>query len=258
MKRALSGSETLAEHIKMEIYPETADIETSSDDYATRFSGDVGEFFLNTQLDAVLKLLAPYGKASILDVGGGHAQLAVPLVESGYDVTITGSDECCEKRLLNLLPPQSYTYSTCNMLKLPHDDNAFDIVLAFRLIPHVDRWQKLIGELARVAKRAVIVDYPDIRSTNILNFLLFRVKKMLEGNTRPFGLFSRKEIGNEFEKHGLMVQSFNPEFFLPMVVHRRIGSARFSRVSEKLFSNIGLSSLFGSPIVAHLTKHQKK
>ncbi len=236
-------------------YPETADIETSSDDYASRFSGEVGEYFLHVQLDVVLEHVRDYGKVSILDVGGGHAQLAVPFVKNGYDVTVTGSDDSCCSRLSTFLAPHSYKYFTCDMLKLPFADNSFDIVFAFRLIPHVERWQELIGELSRVARHAVIVDYPDIRSFNILNFLFFRLKKILEGNTRPFGLFTRKQMSEEFQKNGLIVEGSIAEFFLPMVVHRKIKSAKFSKISEKVFRSIGATKLFGSPIVMHLKKN---
>lgn len=242
----------------MKNYPETADIETSSNDYASRFEGEVGTFFLQVQLATVLQLIEPYGNGTILDVGGGHAQLAVPLVKRGYDVTITGSDESCSERLKHSLTVDQYSYRTCNMLDLPFPDNSFDIVLAFRLVPHVDRWQALIKELSRVARKTVIIDYPDIRSSNILNFLLFRLKKKLEGNTRPFGLFSRSQIASEFDKYGLKVEKFVPEFFLPMVIHRKLQSARFSQVSETLFRKTGLTQILGSPIVAHVSKQVDK
>ena len=59
---------------------EDADVETSSDAYARRFAGGVGRFFLGRQRDAVLALLAPFPRARVLDVGGGHGQLTGPLV----------------------------------------------------------------------------------------------------------------------------------------------------------------------------------
>ena len=73
----------------MSKFPEIADIETSSEDYANRFSGEAGRYFLDAQLATVLDLLKPYATATILDVGGGHAQLAIPLIEKGYEVTVT-------------------------------------------------------------------------------------------------------------------------------------------------------------------------
>jgi len=71
------------------IVSQKADIETSSDDYAKRFSGKVGEYFLSVQGKITLDLLKPWHKAKVLDVGGGHAQLAVPLVNNGFDIVIS-------------------------------------------------------------------------------------------------------------------------------------------------------------------------
>ncbi len=237
-------------------YPETADIETSSDDYARRFAGEVGEYFLKTQLDILLSLLKPPvdRKGRILDVGGGHAQLAVPLVKMGYDVTVTGSHDSCRRRLMEQLPEGGFSYQTCDMLDLPFADTSFDVVLAFRLVPHVERWQRLLAELTRVSAGTVIIDYPDIRSVNILNFLFFRLKKSLEGNTRPFGLFSRNQILREFANNGMEHPEIVPEFFLPMVLHRKLGSAGISRFLEGLCRFVGLTRLFGSPVVLRVDR----
>ncbi len=70
---------------------EDADVETSSEAYARRFSGAVGGWFLAVQADATLDLLRPFPRARIVDVGGGHGQLAAPLAEAGHDVTVVGS-----------------------------------------------------------------------------------------------------------------------------------------------------------------------
>jgi hypothetical protein len=48
-------------------HPETADIETSSEDYSRRFSGPVGSWFLRVQESATLKMLATRPGASVLD-----------------------------------------------------------------------------------------------------------------------------------------------------------------------------------------------
>ena len=55
---------------------ETADIETSSDGYAARFAGPVGEWMLEIQETITVALLPKTPSATILDVGGGHGQLA--------------------------------------------------------------------------------------------------------------------------------------------------------------------------------------
>ena len=83
----------------MPFQSQKADIETSSEDYARRFSGKIGEYFLDIQTRITLDQLKPYPKAAILDVGGGHAQIAVPLIKAGFNLTIVGSDDVCKERL---------------------------------------------------------------------------------------------------------------------------------------------------------------
>lgn len=238
---------------------ETADIETASDGYARRFSGEIGAYFLQMQLELLLKLLPELAQgATVLDVGGGHAQLAVPLAQRGCKVTVTGSDASCRLRLAQQLPENAYVYQTCDMLHLPFTDRSFDFVIAFRLVPHVDRWPQLLAELARVAAKAVVIDYPDLRSINILNSFFFHLKKKLEGNTRTFGLFSRAQIINEFVKNGMVNPQLKPEFFLPMVLHRKLGSAALSRLLEGFCRACGLTKLFGSPIILRVNKAQQQ
>lgn len=228
---------------------ETADIETASDDYASRFAGPVGEYFLDVQARLTLELLRDLSGASVLDVGGGHGQLTMPLIDAGYDVTVTGSADICRARLDIYCPKGSFTYITCDCLNLPFADNQFDVVMAFRLLPHATQWQTLIGEMCRVAGKAVIFDYPDKRSANILYDLLFDMKKNMEGNTRTYTLFTRQEIRDTLAMHNCLAPEFRPEFFVPMVVHRKLKKPGISRTLETACRMIGLTGLFGSPII---------
>ena len=235
-------------------YSETADIETASADYATRFAGAAGRFFLDEQTRITLGLLAGTPARQVLDVGGGHCQLALPLVRNGYAVTITGSDESCGARVAERLPAGTYAYQTCDSLALPFADRAFPTVLSFRLLPHVARWPELVAELCRVADDTVIVDYPDIRSFNLLYRLLFRLKKRMEGNTRTYTLFSRREIAAAFAANGFSC-AFTPQFFWPMVLHRKLENAALSRLLESPCRAVGLTRLFGSPIIVRATRN---
>jgi SAM-dependent methyltransferase len=235
-------------------YMETADIETASEDYAKRFSGDIGNYFLSVQTELTLELLKNYHIKTILDVGGGHSQLAIPLVKNGYEVTVVGSDESCRKRLDRLLEFNKFEFRVCDMLDLPFDNNSFDAVLAFRLLPHVCRWKALIEEMCRVSNKIIIIDYPDIRSFNILYKFMFGIKKILEGNTRPFSLFSRNQIARELYQYGFGRIVYKSEFFMPMVVYRILKSVTFAQTSEFLFRTIGLTKLLGSPIILRAEK----
>ncbi|MBU1234371.1 MAG: class I SAM-dependent methyltransferase [Proteobacteria bacterium] len=228
---------------------ETADIETASDDYASRFAGPVGDYFLAVQAQLTLDLLRDLPGASVLDVGGGHAQLTKPLAENGYKVTVTGSADSCRARLDRYCEKGSFTYLTCDSLNLPFADNQFDVVMAFRLLPHAERWQRLVQEMCRVAGKAVIFDYPDRRSANILYDILFDLKKNMEGNTRTYTLFSRKEITHELATNHFGPPQLKPEFFMPMVIHRKLKNPVISRSLEAVSRLTGLTKLFGSPII---------
>jgi ubiquinone/menaquinone biosynthesis C-methylase UbiE len=234
-------------------YPETADIETASADYAARFSGAVGQYFLDQQTAITLKLLVDLPGLRVLDVGGGHGQLAAPLAENGFEVTVTGSADSCgtalDQRVFQDEARKDVSYLTCDSLNLPFEDKSFDVVISFRLLAHAEHWQDLIAELCRVASKSVIIDYADKRSSNILYEQFFGMKKQLEGNTRPFILYSRSQISEEFRKNGFSAPSFRPEFLLPMVVHRKLKSRTFSTLVENFFRWTGLTHYFGSPVI---------
>jgi 2-polyprenyl-3-methyl-5-hydroxy-6-metoxy-1,4-benzoquinol methylase len=228
---------------------EEADVATSSADYARRFAGGVGAWFLDVQAKATLELLAPWPGASIVDVGGGHGQLTGPLVEAGHEVTVFGSQEICRERVRPWTEHGQARFSSGDLLALPFPDGAFDVALSFRLLPHVSRWRTLLAELARVARRAVIVDYPTSRSVNAASGVLFGLKKGVEGNTRPFTVFRDAEVEEALAASGLRVTGRRPQFLLPMAFHRAVGSAGLARALEGAATLVRLTRLLGSPVI---------
>lgn len=228
---------------------ETADVETSSDGYARRFPGRVGEFLLEPQTRALLDLLAPYPGARVLELGGGHAQVAPVLVRHGYSVTVVGSDEICRERLDRVLAPDQFEFLAADLLDLPYPDRSFDVVVAFRLLAHVRRWRQLLGEMCRVAGAAVVFDYSDTRSFNRFYDRFFEWKRSLEGNTRSFHCFGPGELAAECARHGFPRSQERREHFVPMVVHRLLGSVPVSRALERASGAAGLTRRFGSPVV---------
>lgn len=230
------------------------DVETASEDYARRFAGEVGEYFLDVQARTVLDLLAPWPLARVLEVGGGHAQLAGPLIERGFQVTVTGSEESCRERLDRFLPPGSFGFQVCDAERLPFPARSFDVVLAVRLLTHLDGWREALAEMCRVAERAVIVDYPDTRSFNRLYGALFAWKKAIEGNTRTFHSFRPGEVTAECARHGFGRPVVRRQFFLPMVVHRAVGRAGISRAMERASGALGLTRALGSPVILRVER----
>jgi 2-polyprenyl-3-methyl-5-hydroxy-6-metoxy-1,4-benzoquinol methylase len=208
----------------------------------------VGAWFLEVQARTTGDLLAGLSGESALDVGGGHGQLVEPLSKRGFALTILGSQETPPERLRPFLEGGG-CFVSGPLLPLPFPYRSFDVVTAYRLLPHVDRWREFILELCRVARRAVLVDYPTLRSVNAGADLLFRWKKDVEGDTRPFRVFRDAEVREAFEAGGLRVTGRRGEFVLPMALHRALGLPPLSRGVEASLGLLGLHRLLGSPVI---------
>ena len=230
---------------------ETADVESSSERYARRFVGSVGRWLLEQQTRLTLLALQglPPG-ATILDVGGGHAQVAPPLIEAGYEVTVAGSDPSCADRLRPWITSGRCHFRVADLQHLPYPDAKFTAVVCYRLLPHSLNWVRLVDELCRVSAQRVVLDYPSSQSVNRASERLFGFKQWIEGGTaRPFALFGRAEIRNAFAASGFSVREERPEFLWPMSLHRLARSARVARSLEWPGRVLGITRRWGSPVI---------
>ena len=210
---------------------------------------------LGIQERAVLEMLAPYPNASVLDVGGGHGQLTEALLRNGHRVTVLSSSEECRARIRSFVDSGQIGFRVGNVLAMPYPDRAFDVVISLRLLAHVTRWPEFLEELARVANRAVIVDYPEVRSINYIGPTLFRLKKRLEGNTRRYICFKERELLRVFDQAGFQRSNCIKQYLLPMVLHRMLNAPRVSSAAEGFFRRIGLTGLFGSPVILKVCRY---
>ena len=233
---------------------ETADVHTASPEYAARFSGPAGRWTLSLQEAITLRQLAPFAGGTVLDVGGGHGQLALPLAERGWNVSVVGSGPDAQSDAIRAADGNSLRYLSGDLLALPFPDRSFDVVLCFRLLTHCDRWPQLVSELCRVAHRAVIVDYPTGQSLNCATSVLFGAKKHIEKNTRTYTLFPHRQIADAFAAHSFRRSALAKQFFLPMVLHRMLKCPPLSRLAEFPFRVLGLTALLGSPVIARFER----
>jgi ubiquinone/menaquinone biosynthesis C-methylase UbiE len=240
--------------IERDAVRETPDIETSSENYARRFSGPAGEYLLLQQQKALLRVLGKAVFKSVLDVGGGHGQLAPIFIERGCKVTILSSDLVCYKKMEKVAKKSNINLVAGDLINLPFPDNSFDLVISVRLISHISDWKKLIAEFCRVSKKSVILDYPELKSLNCLTPLLFKVKKKIEGNTRTYHSFSKNMLDAEFNYHDYMISRRECQFFLPMFLHRFFNSPQFMQKTEEYCKKIGLTNSFGSPAIIRADK----
>jgi SAM-dependent methyltransferase len=230
---------------------ETPDVASSTDDYANRFAGSAGAYLLAVQNREVLRLAEPWRGGTVLDVGGGHAQLAGPFIDGGCPVTVLGSDQSCFVRPRRIFGDRVSCVEG-DLLDPPFPDRSFDVVVAIRMLAHIQDTARFVAGLTRVARHAVIVDYPNVYSLNAITPLLFDLKLWLEGSTRPYRLHRRGDLLRRFGAHGFGKPEETGQFFWPMVLHRALGGPRLSQAVEA--ATLGLRRRFGSPNVLRVER----
>lgn len=229
------------------------DLDSSTADYATRFRGAVGEWFLEVQRNAIVRCVKKITHEEprtlrALDIGGGHAQCVKTLTDIGFKTTLLVSEDAAVGQAEPYIASGKVALVVDNPLKLPFPDKSFDIVTSLRILPHTDEWKTLIAEMSRVSRRGVIIDYPTTQSINAFSEMLFGLKKNIEKNTRPFSLFSKNEVRDEFLSQGFEVRCSVGQFVLPMALYRAIKVKAFAKTVEGVLRPLGLHIL-GSPVV---------
>lgn len=225
------------------------DVESSTERYAERFSGSVGEWFLAEQARHVMESLSTLpSRLKVLDVGGGHAQLVPALVEGGHDVVVLGSTPDCGTRLRPWTGDGKCRFDVGDMMSLPYPNQSFDVAVSVRILSHLSNPDALIAELCRVSRLAVVVDYPSRRGLNQFADSLFAVKLWAEHRTtRRFQTYWPGEMRRMFFDEGFAVTSERPQYFWPMALHRMLGSATVASTIELPMAP--LLPRFGSPVI---------
>jgi len=141
-----------------------------------------------------------------------------------------------------------------DLLEPPFPDRAFDLVIAVRMLAHVRDANRFIHGLCRVARHAVIVDYAAVRSINVLTPALYALKKKLEGNTRTYRMYHRRDLLRMFASHGFAKPKAIPQFFWPMVLHRKLSRPFVSRALEAPPRLLQIRRWFGSPVILRLER----
>lgn len=234
--------------------PHAADVETSSAAYASRFAGASGRYLLGVQSRCIAEALADLPPGRALDVGGGHGQLVDVLRGLGWQVTVHGTHELCERNLRELHGQRDCAFVRGDLFNLPAPDRSFELVIAVRLVSHVEQWPKLLAEMCRVASRSVVIDYPTRGGTNARSGRFFGLKKAVEGNTRNYLSFSHEELRRVFAAHGFKVVRSVKQFVLPMVAHRIGRGAAPLRWIESASRALGLTAWRGSPVILRVDR----
>ncbi len=225
------------------------DRESSTRAYAARFSGATGRWLLDVQEGATRQCLEGLGPVQVLEPGGAHGQNVAVLSALGMKHRILSSPGCTREMIEEALATGRVSVEEGSFSRFPQADGSFDVVLSYRMLAHIQDWQAYVREMCRVARKRVVVDYPTLRSFNVLTESLYHLKKGVESNTRPYRIFREAELVAAFRACGFSPVERVGQFFFPMAVHRALKNPRLSALLEKIGGALGLRALFGSPVI---------
>ena len=112
----------------------------------------------------LLKHAAPTGQ-TILDYGCGRGETLRIFGAAGF--TVTGADVDPECVRLSSQLGEACWLDAANPVG-QFGERSFDIVTCFHVLEHVDSPKKTLSELARIARRYVLVAVPNLRYLNLL------------------------------------------------------------------------------------------
>ena len=172
-----------------------------------------------------LGALIPEG-ARVLDVGCGDGRLASLIQRRRVDLRIQGID--CLVR-----PRTHIAVSQFDGRRIPYEDDSFDVVTLIDVLHHAELPEALLGEAARVARRAVVIK--DVAMTGWLAGVTLRFMDRV-GNARhgvraPDSYWTLEQWRRAFRTVGLEVEVWSDRLGLY--------PAPFAWVFERSFHFLG-------------------
>jgi ubiquinone/menaquinone biosynthesis C-methylase UbiE len=215
-----------------------------------RFGGPIGQLLLEDQERVLLAFLGDVAGRRILDLGTGTGRAAMALARRGALVTAVdaSSEMLTVARRRTAGAGLLIEFQEGDAQALPFPDRAFDMAVCFRLLMHVPEWQRAIHELCRVAGARVVLDYPSATSSASVQAVWRRIAATLGSAVEAYRVFTHGEIARELKRHGFAITATHRQFVLPIALHKRLGSPRFTQGIEGVLAGAGLLRLVGSPV----------
>ena len=209
---------------------------------AARFSGPIGRLLAETQERIIVKFLSPTAGVTILDVGTGTGRAAIALARRG--AIVTGIDASAEMlavaRRRALESGTSVTFLEGDAHRLSAPDRSFDSVVCLRVLMHTPDWRRSLGELCRVARHRVVLDYPARSSAAALQSTFRRIAHRLGARVEAYRVFRHREIDDVLAGNGFRIADTHKQFVLPIAFHKLLGSAKATRRIEAVLGRAGL------------------
>lgn len=97
---------------------------------------------------------------TLLDAGCGEGFVAEIFLRAMPGLHLTGFDPLPQAVGLARRRSPGATFDVGSIYEIPHPDDSFDVVCCFEVMEHLHEPDKALAEMARVAKRAVVLSVP--------------------------------------------------------------------------------------------------
>lgn len=121
-------------------------------------------------LEPVKAALGPANGRSLLDIGGGTGNFALPLAEAGFRVTLIDYSREMARRASAKLPENPVAVGDAQ--RLPFRNCTFDCALSANVLGHLPDWRGALSESRRVLREGPLVLKVSTRETQTANWIM--------------------------------------------------------------------------------------
>lgn len=148
----MSISETIA-------YKGAIDVDTSN--YRKHMSDNPVQRRLIDRFHAkITKIVTDLHPATLLDAGCGEGFVDDIFLKAMPKLEITGFDVLEDSVKLAQIRNPRGTFAVGDIYNIDAEDNSFDVVCSFEVMEHLHEPDRALAEMARVARRAVVLSVP--------------------------------------------------------------------------------------------------
>jgi SAM-dependent methyltransferase len=142
--------------------------------------------------------------AAVIDIGCGRG-MATNYLERKVPM-ICGADFSFQQIKAN---PSKHEKIVATGESLPFTDRSFDLAMCWELLHHADSPERVIGEMARVSRKWIVIFEPNLLNPACLAFSL------LTPSERKALLLTSRRIHDTLNAHGFEIQTFKRVGLIP-------------------------------------------